>query len=59
MEKKDLLEIWGFLEVLKMDYEKRLNENRYNYDEVRASDRKHLDRLIELQRLITEETERE
>ena len=59
MEKKDLLEIWGFLEVLKMDYEKRLNENRYNYDEVRASDRKHLDRLIELQRLITEETERD
>ena len=57
MNKTELLEIWGFLDVLKADYQKRLLENSYSFDEVRKTDEKHFKRIAELQKLITEETE--
>lgn len=57
MNKTELLEIWGFLDVLKADYQKRLLENSYFFDEVRKTDEKHFKRIAELQKRITEETE--
>lgn len=57
MEKKDLLEIWGFLDVLKSQYEKALSENKYNHAEVKEMDKKFVLRIKELQRLIDAETQ--
>lgn len=57
MNKTELLEIWGFLDVLKADYQKRLLENSYSFEEVRKIDEKHYKRIAELQKRITEETE--
>lgn len=57
MNKIELLEIWGFLDVLKADYQKRILENSYSFDEVRKTDEKHFKRIAELQKRITEETE--
>ena len=57
MNKTELLEIWGFLDVLKADYQKRLLENSYSFEEVRKIDEKHYKRIAELQKRIIEETE--
>lgn len=57
MNKTELLEIWGFLDVLKADYQKRLLENSYSFEEVRKIDENHYKRIAELQKRITEETE--
>ena len=57
MNKTELLEIWGFLDVLKADYQKRLLENSYSFEEVRKIDENHYKRIAELQKRIIEETE--
>lgn len=57
MTKTELLEIWGFLDVLKSDYQKRILKDNYSFEESKRTDEKHYKRLIELQRLIEEEAE--
>ena len=42
---------------IKADYQKRLLENSYSFEEVRKIDENHYKRIAELQKRITEETE--
>lgn len=59
MEKKDLLEIWGCLDILKSYYQRRLLENNYSLKETKDIEQKMYERICKLQRLITAETESE